>query len=357
MNSENKNMEKTSYDERKKSTATYDDGGIEEVLTVNGRPRVSTIDEEKNKERFIQMAPGVYEERPTMTNSPSSPSSKTNNKPMEIRLASGHDPEENDLHTDSYSLGSPGAFRFPPMSSRRSDGDDADTPSPSMELEQSSNPPLPPAADVIDEEVYEREILERRANELKAKMIADAVQAEQVTRDDHHYCSRRTKAALFVVLMIFILFIGVLFAVLFTTGAGGSPRRESGDVDALTDREYLVDLLTPLSGEDVLNDVDTHQHQALNWLLLNNTTDHHHPMNTNIQNMTHSLLIERFILALLYFATGGPESWENDFDFMTTNSSICDWPPVKETKREDARGVVCDSRGSVVAILLCTLYG
>ena len=50
-------------------------------------------------------------------------------------------------------------------------------------------------------------------------------------------------------------------------------------------------------------------------------------------------IIERYVLALIYFATDG-DNWDNDLDFLS-NATVCDWP--SNTSEFRSMGVHCDS--------------
>jgi hypothetical protein len=57
------------------------------------------------------------------------------------------------------------------------------------------------------------------------------------------------------------------------------------------------------------------------------------------------MIAERYVMALLYFATGGP-NWLTQFNFLG-NSSICDWND--DTSK---LGVSCSSQGAAGVIEL-----
>ena len=68
-------------------------------------------------------------------------------------------------------------------------------------------------------------------------------------------------------------------------------------------------------------------------------------------------IIERFVLATVYFTTNGPK-WRKSYSFLSTTESVCDWNEEALNKNETAEiigGITCDiSNNSIVAIDLCT---
>ena len=62
-------------------------------------------------------------------------------------------------------------------------------------------------------------------------------------------------------------------------------------------------------------------------------------------------IIERYVLALIYFATNG-DNWDNDLDFLS-NATVCDWP--SNTSKFRSMGVHCDSvTGRVKSVMFGT---
>ena len=84
--------------------------------------------------------------------------------------------------------------------------------------------------------------------------------------------------------------------------------------------DYLYELILPISGEEALRDESSHRYKALDWLAS------HDPlmMQDQTSNRDPSLMIERYIVALIYFTTGGPDYWLTDKKWLTKHS-VCDW--------------------------------
>jgi Leucine-rich repeat (LRR) protein len=90
--------------------------------------------------------------------------------------------------------------------------------------------------------------------------------------------------------------------------------------------EAFRSILEPLS-RDSLFDTSTDAFQALEWIAIVDSGQLN-PLDMNAI----SLIVERYVLALLYFATDGP-NWFNQTDYLT-GASVCDW-----------KGIDCDLEG------------
>ena len=103
------------------------------------------------------------------------------------------------------------------------------------------------------------------------------------------------------------------------------------------------------------------QFQALDWLVYNDT----YFMEDNIQNNP-NILIERYVLAVLYFSTGGPTHWKEQYQFLS-NTSVCLWPSPQtrntdeESNKDNSsapiidwirtlQGINCNRNGQVISI-------
>jgi hypothetical protein len=107
---------------------------------------------------------------------------------------------------------------------------------------------------------------------------------------------------------------------------------------ACTSRECLLGeilLQHEVSGAEALLDESSPQFRALRWLA------NHDPMVLDLNSTP--TLFERYILAVLYFATSG-EGWGDQSNFLSA-TSVCDW-------NNDLRGAVCNEDGMVVDLRL-----
>lgn len=92
-----------------------------------------------------------------------------------------------------------------------------------------------------------------------------------------------------------------------------------------------------------LSDPASPQSQALNWLA------HDDPAKLDLESAPSSVILERYALAVLYFATDG-KNWKDDFRFLSARS-VCEWHDDDEWEG----GVTCDESKSFVEELnMCT---
>ena len=92
---------------------------------------------------------------------------------------------------------------------------------------------------------------------------------------------------------------------------------------------------------DIVSDVSTPQGMAVTWLAGGD------PAGLDVDATSFTELAERYVLALVYFATNGP-TWEQQYLFLSS-SSVCDWNGGEE-------GVFCDQNGNIVELILCKSY-
>jgi hypothetical protein len=104
-----------------------------------------------------------------------------------------------------------------------------------------------------------------------------------------------------------------------------------------TSLDCLTEILLQyeVSDAEVLQDDSSPQFRALHWLANNDTM---------VPNLDSTLiLLERYALAVLYFATSG-EGWLDQRNFLSA-SSVCRW-------EKGGRGVICNGDGLVVDLIL-----
>ncbi len=104
--------------------------------------------------------------------------------------------------------------------------------------------------------------------------------------------------------------------------------------------KVMWEIASSVSGSEVLSDVDSHAFKAFSWLSQSDNTALTTP---------HDKLIDRYIVTLLYFATGG-EGWEEQLNFLT-EGSICGWNESNEGSKLP-RGIVCDDKLRVKNLIL-----
>ena len=107
-------------------------------------------------------------------------------------------------------------------------------------------------------------------------------------------------------------------------------------------RKILSDLS---SGDCLFSDESSPQFLALEWLVYNDLSA------LEVENSTINELSERYIMALLYFATTG-DNWTWEYRFLS-DTSICEWNFVDQN--DNTGGVFCDANGSISDINIGTL--
>jgi hypothetical protein len=95
--------------------------------------------------------------------------------------------------------------------------------------------------------------------------------------------------------------------------------------------DYLVDLLEPISGDKLFLEGSA-QYQAFYWLL------NEDPAMLDTTATRASTLINRYVLATLYYSTNGP-GWIKDYNFLS-DQHVCDW------NNQGGQGVDCFSNGN-----------
>ena len=122
-----------------------------------------------------------------------------------------------------------------------------------------------------------------------------------------------------------------------------------------TTAEFQQDLLLALSNEtSYLGESyspDSYMGKALAWMLEEDSQ--YYPVDKTLP----IVLLERFILAAMYFALGGPTwqyEWEPDLATVSTNflknTSVCEW--IGDDYMDD-QGVFCDEETSRVSAIYC----
>ncbi|KAG7343129.1 RHS repeat-associated core domain containing protein [Nitzschia inconspicua] len=109
----------------------------------------------------------------------------------------------------------------------------------------------------------------------------------------------------------------------------------------LVDRrwDYLITELGPsivpvnFDPMEYFSDPSTPQYEALVWMA---ATD----LDTNVFETPRVILVERYVLATLFFSTGGPANWTEPLNFLSSES-VCDW-------NSDMKGAFCSNSGPLV---------
>ena len=107
-----------------------------------------------------------------------------------------------------------------------------------------------------------------------------------------------------------------------------------------TRMKTMKDIATSVSGNITLDDKNSPQYKAFDWLVRSD--------NVSLK-ASRSALIERYIITLLYYATGG-EGWKSQNNFLSAGS-ICEWNQADAGKILPA-GITCDEQSNVKHIVL-----
>jgi hypothetical protein len=91
--------------------------------------------------------------------------------------------------------------------------------------------------------------------------------------------------------------------------------------------------------QEILRNTETNQHRAMAWLADGDEAY------DELNDLTTQMLIERYVMALLYFETNGDTTWNLDFNFLSPVST-CEWNHILQGGRKK-QGAICD--GSSIA--------
>ena len=202
---------------------------------------------------------------------------------------------------------------------------------------------VPIKANVVRDEEFE-ETIQRRMNDRTVDALevqVSPVEEDKKSRDSVSSRNRIAALGMFGALAL----VGTM--VLFLLSRHKKDKHSSYD-DSIqnapsagppgaSDLSYAVELFSPLSGSDVLMDESSPQHRAVTWLVNDD------PARLSIKTTDPSILIERYVISLIYFSTGG-ENWSNQFNFLDKNS-VCSW-------HEGDEGIGCNDMGIVSRIEL-----
>ena len=146
----------------------------------------------------------------------------------------------------------------------------------------------------------------------------------------------------------FLVVVAVVLVAVLTGNNRNDPLepKKTPSPTIMSDEDYLYQLLLPISGEEALNNSNSSAFQAFHWMIEDD------PAELDFRTTEPGILLDRFVVATFYFATGGPTSWVGQFDFLS-NTSVCEWPPLETEDRENARRVDCNENGRVAKLVMC----
>jgi hypothetical protein len=164
----------------------------------------------------------------------------------------------------------------------------------------------------------------------------------------------RIAVVLIIVLLLGGIAVGVAFAVQGSPSPVGpstqsptpSPPETAPPTETNVREALFQELETWIIRSDndrrLFQDLSSPQSHALEWL---STDDVAHA-----KGRSSAIVLERYVLAVLYFATDGPNWKRQDLKFLT-GASVCDWNK-EQLEIEQGFGVYCEDTSSVRYIFL-----
>lgn len=167
------------------------------------------------------------------------------------------------------------------------------------------------------------------------------------------YQTKRSCMVLAIIALVVGTILGIGSAVL-RRGGGSSPvSLTNGRNRYHAVVEYLA--AAGVSEEALLRQSGTPQNLAANWLATTDRLQYEVPPVDQHVPPTTVHLVQRYVLAVLYFGTGGAASWKDSLGF-TTDQDECSWNHPVQTpgyvSQQIAVGVSCDSNLRVTTLFI-----
>jgi hypothetical protein len=157
-----------------------------------------------------------------------------------------------------------------------------------------------------------------------------------------------------IVILVIAIGVGLTITLLFngkkeqdlpivrdTSAPTGSPTpAPSASPTSLERFMEFLELMEPVSGRQALEEINTPQRNALEWLA------HRDPANLRPSASNVEGLRERYLAALVYFSLHGQRDWFKSLGFLS-GSSICSWNSGLE-----GIGIACEDGSFVTTIKL-----
>ena len=139
--------------------------------------------------------------------------------------------------------------------------------------------------------------------------------------------TRKVTVPILILFFTSVFIIGVVFGA--KEGKGGTSKHGGNadnsspvestntvvNIDSLR-YELALEIFEPMVGDGV-NDVTSPEHRAVNWLA---NVD---PAQLDFVNTDLDQLIQRYVLTVVYYATGG-ENWQYQYNFLSQDN-VCEW--------------------------------
>lgn len=173
------------------------------------------------------------------------------------------------------------------------------------------------------------------------------------------YLTRRVTLSIVGILVVTAISIGVALGVTLSQSPSSSSSSLSGTTTAAIEDNIELSVFTQLEhgywsfgdiiestiGKEIYDNITQHAHETLLWLANDD------PSNIDAATTPKDQIIQRYIVADLYFSTNGTK-WSDQFHFLS-EKDVCDW------NDGTSLGVFCNEEGKVSNILLhdCNLVG
>ena len=166
--------------------------------------------------------------------------------------------------------------------------------------------------------------------------------------------SKRFVCGVVGVLAVVACVLGAVFAVnnasRLTSGSEGTATDDSKNNLTTDDDMNVVEVLLKAFLEKIgTNDhriPGTPQYKAIQWLY-ESAREGSERFNLS-EWAIRQLLVQRYVMAVFYYTTGGAGTWDDDCGFVTAKNE-CEW---KCTKNSDDAGITCDESSRIQKILL-----
>ena len=237
----------------------------------------------------------------------------------------------------------------------------------------------------LEGELHDEEAIRRRVTErLEQRMQSVTIEATNVQKDEKEPTEvskssnnsnagkKKNNAAMVLfglgVVALIIVLAAVLPSSISSSNEGGNtPATTINDHDSnsgedhdssanpgsdtISDLQYLQELFMSVSSNDtaLYEDESSPQYKAIDWLLYK---DMFYPSNNQtIQSADPRMLTERYVLAVLYYATlTDPDSWVSAEYELLSDQSICEWHAPNDANIQD--GIYCNDDQFADSIVL-----
>lgn len=196
-------------------------------------------------------------------------------------------------------------------------------------------------ASMVNEEELEEKVRKNLKNELTK---AQEVEATATQSPDEKNLNKTKKIFILLFLLGGIAFASIVGVLL--PDAKDRDAVESND-GPLSEVDQLKTLFVPISGEEIFEDQESPQSQALKFLVEDDELEIDF-----YDEESQSDLIERYVMMVLYYSTDGP-NWQEDLLFGSEYRT-CEWPNIGENETDTFtfNEVDCDESGNIIKIRL-----